>query len=103
MVRCVGPHLRVVALVALTALAAAPAATANFVAPPGSPYAAGADPYNVYAADLSRDGVPDLVTINGTTSNVSVFYQGANGVFTPFGDFGVGSGGGPNLGATGDF
>jgi hypothetical protein len=108
MVRYVAPRpRRVPALAALTALAvavAAPAAArAEFVAPPGSPYATGSDPYNVYAADLSRDGVPDLVTINGTTSNVSVLYQGGNGVFMPFGDFGVGSGGGPNLGATGDF
>jgi hypothetical protein len=97
-------HLqRLIAAAVVLAVAAAPAAHADFVKPPGSPYATGTDPYNVYAADLSRDGVPDLVTINGTTSDVSVLYQGPNGAFTPFGTYGLGGGTGPNLGATGDF
>src|SRR4051812_39064433 len=54
--------------------------------PEGSPYPVGgtnADPLNVYAGDVSGDGRPDVITMNGTASTVSVFLRQPGGGFAP--------------------
>ena len=48
----------------------------------GSPFAAGANPYGVVAADFNRDDRPDIMAINGTSSNVSVLLRQPQGIRT---------------------
>jgi hypothetical protein len=91
------------ALAAGALLVGAGTARAALVPEAGSPYAVGADPYSVYAADFNGDGRPDVATVNGTPSDVSVFLRRPAGGFAqePGSPFGVGSG--PNTAAVGDF
>ena len=84
-------------------LAAAGTAWADFVTEAGSPYRVGADPYSVYAADFNGDGRPDVVTANGTSSDVSVFLRQPGGGFAQEAGSPVPAGGGPSGAAIGDF
>lgn len=70
------------ALAAGALLVGAGSAQAAFVTEAGSPYAVGAQPYNVYASDYNGDGRPDVATVNGTSSDVSVYLRNAAGGFT---------------------
>ena len=68
------------ALAAALLLVGAASAWAAFV-PEGSPYTVGDDPLSLNAADFNGDGRPDVATINGTSSDVSVFLRQAGGGF----------------------
>ncbi len=88
---------------ALAALATAAPARASFLQEVGSPFTVGVNPYGAVAADFNRDGRPDLATINGTSSNLSVLLrQPAGGFAAEAGSpFTVASG--PNYGAVADY
>jgi hypothetical protein len=89
------------ALVAVLLLVGAASAWAAFV-PEGSPYTVGDDPYSLNAGDFNGDGRPDVATINGTSSNVSVFLRQPGGFAQEAGSpFAVGSG--PSGAAVGDY
>jgi hypothetical protein len=74
-------------LAATVLLGGAGTAYAAFTTEAGSPYpvggGAGADPLNLYAGDVSGDGRPDVITMNGTASTVSVFLRQPGGGFAP--------------------
>jgi hypothetical protein len=102
----IGPVKRGVTAAALAAgmvFAGAGTAWAGFVAEAGSPYAVGTDPYSVYAADFNGDGRPDVATINGTSSNVSVFLRQAGGGFAQELGSPLAVGSGPSSAAVGDY
>ena len=89
-------------LLAVAMLLPAGTARASFTQEPGSPYDVGNDPYGVLAGDFTGDGRPDVVSLNGSASTVSVLVRGALGGFTlPATVKNVATG--PNYGATGDF
>jgi hypothetical protein len=92
--------MTVAALAAALLLVGAASAGAAFVLE-GSPYTVGAEPYSLNVADFNRDGLPDVATINGTSSDVSVFLRQAGGGFVQESGspFSVGAGSGPS-GAT---
>ena len=71
----------------------------------GSPYTVGDDPLSLNAADFNGDGRPDVATINGTSSNVSVFLRQAAGRFAQEAGspVSVGPGSGPSGAAVGDY
>src|SRR5689334_19593333 len=96
------PRARLPLLTALAALAAAAPAQASFT-PEGSPVAVGgAQPYGVVTADFNRDGRPDVATVNGTSSTMSVFLRAAGGFAAEAGSpFAVGAG--PGYGVAADF
>jgi hypothetical protein len=50
-------------------------------------FTVGTTPRAVRTADLNADGIPDLVTVNGGTSNVSVLLGTGGGAFGPKTDF----------------
>ncbi|HWM10792.1 MAG TPA: VCBS repeat-containing protein [Solirubrobacteraceae bacterium] len=89
------------ALAAVLLLVGATSAWAAFVVE-GSPYTVGDDPLSLNAADFNGDGRPDVATINGTSSNVSVFLRQAGGGFTQEGSP-VSVGAGPSAAAVGDY
>jgi hypothetical protein len=91
------------AIAAVVLLAGAGTALAAFVTEAGSPYAVGADPLSLYSGDFNGDGRPDVATINGTSSTVSVFLRQPGGGFAqePGSPFAVGAG--PGSAAVGDF
>ena len=68
------------ALTAVLLLVGAGSARAAFVKE-GSPYTVGDDPLSLNAGDFNGDGRPDVATINGSSSNVSVFLRQAGGGF----------------------
>lgn len=82
------------------ATVAAPA-HASFLQELGSPFAVGAQPYGVVSADFNRDGRPDVLGVNGTTSSVTTILRKATGGFEIEGATNVV--GGPNYGAVADF
>jgi hypothetical protein len=92
------------ALVAVLLLVGAASAWAALV-PEGSPYTVGNDPYSLNAADFNGDGRPDVATINGTSSDVSVFLRQAGGGFAQEAGspISVGAGSGPSGAAVGDY
>ena len=97
-------RMTAVALSAVLLLVGAAAARAALVVE-GSPYTVGAEPYSLKAADFNGDGRADVVTMNGTSSDVSVFLRQAAGGFaqeagSPF-PFPANSG--PSDAAVGDF
>ena len=47
----------------------------------GSPYTVGDDPLSLNSGDFNGDGRPDVATINGSSSDVSVFLRQAGGGF----------------------
>ena len=96
--------MTVAALAAVLLLVGAASAWAAFVIE-GSPYTVGNDPYSVKAADFNGDGRPDVATINGTSSDVSVFLRQAGGGFAQEAGspVSVGTGSGPSGAAVGDY
>ena len=68
-----------------TALLLAGTAQASFTQEIGSPVGVDTAPYDVVAADLDRDGRPDLATANGTAGTISVLLRQAGGGFQPEG------------------
>ena len=90
------------ALAAVLLLVGAESAWAAFVTE-GSPYTVGNDPYSLNAADFNGDGRPDVATINGTSSDVSVFLRQAGGGFAQEVGSPIGVGSGPSGAAVGDY
>jgi FG-GAP-like repeat len=68
----------------------------------GSAYTVGDDPLSLNAGDFNGDGLPDVATINGTSSNVSVFLRQAGGGFAQEGAA-IAVGAGPSGAAVGDY
>jgi hypothetical protein len=103
----IGPvkaRMTAAALVAVMLLVGAASAWAAFVIE-GSPYTVGNDPLSLNAADFNGDGRPDVATINGTSSDVSVFLRQAGGGFAQEAGspISVGAGSGPSGAAVGDY
>jgi hypothetical protein len=69
----------------------------------GSPYAVGTDPYNLNAGDFNGDGRPDIATVNGTSSDVSVFLRQVRGGFAQEAGSPIRVGPGPSGAAVGDY
>jgi hypothetical protein len=90
------------ALAAVLLLVGAASAWAAFVTE-GSPYTVGDDPLSLNAADFNGDGRPDVATINGTSSNVSVFLREAGGGFAQEAGSPFAVGSGPSGAAVGDY
>jgi hypothetical protein len=101
----IGPvkaRMTAAALVAVLLLVGAASAWAAFVTE-GSPYTVGDDPLSLNAADFNGDGRPDVATINGTSSNVSVFLRQAGGGFAQEAGSPIAVGAGPSGAAVGDY
>jgi VCBS repeat protein/FG-GAP repeat protein len=96
--------MTVAALAAVLLLVGAASAWAAFVKE-GASYTVGDDPLSLNAGDFNADGLPDVATINGTSSNVSVFLRQAAGGFTQESGspISVGANSGPSGAAVGDF
>ena len=94
--------MTVAALAAVLLLVGAASAWAAFVTE-GSPYAVGDDPLSLNAGDFNGDGRPDVATINGTSSNVSVFLRQAGGGFAQEAGSPIAVGAGPSGAAVGDY
>lgn len=90
------------ALAAAVLLVGAASARAAFVEE-GTSYTVGDDPLSLDAADFNGDGRPDVATINGTSSDVSVFLRQAGGGFAQEAGSPIAVGSGPSGAATGDF
>jgi VCBS repeat protein len=90
------------ALAVVLLLVGAASAWAQFVTE-GSPYTVGNDPYSINAADFNSDGRPDVATINGTSSNVSVFLRQAGGGFAQEAGSPIALGSGLSEAAVGDY
>jgi hypothetical protein len=90
------------ALAAVLLLVGAATAGAAFVTE-GSPYTVGDDPLSLNAGDFNGDGRPDVATINGTSSDVSVFLRQAGGGFAQEAGSPIAVGSGPSGAAVGDF
>ena len=90
------------ALAAVLLLVGAASAWAAFVIE-GSPYTVGNDPLSLNAADFNGDGRPDVATINGSASNVSVFLRQAAGGFAQEAGSPISVGSGPSGAAVGDY
>jgi hypothetical protein len=93
--------MTVAALAAAALLVGATSAWGAF-AIEGSPYTVGDDPLSLNAGDFNGDGRPDVATINGTSSNVSVFLRGPGGFVQETGSP-VAVGSGPSGAAVGDY
>ena len=104
MMRPVKGRMTAVALSAVLLLVGAAAAGAAFVIE-GSPYTVGDDPLSLNAADFNGDGRADVATINGTSSDVSVYLRQAGGGFAQEAGspVSVGAGSGPSGATVGDF
>jgi hypothetical protein len=101
----IGPvkaRMTAAALAAVLLLVGAASAWAAFVTE-GSPYTVGDDPLSLNAADFNGDGRPDVATINGTSSNVSVFLRQAGGGFAQEAGSPIAVGAGPSGAAVGDY
>jgi hypothetical protein len=94
--------MTVAALAAVPLLVGATSASAAFVVE-GSPYTVGDDPLSLKAADFNGDGRPDVATINGTSSNVSVFLRQATGGFAQEAGSPIAVGSGPSGAAVADY
>jgi FG-GAP-like repeat len=90
------------ALAAVLLMVGAVSARAAFVTE-GSPYTVGDDPLSLNAGDFNGDGRPDVATINGTSSNVSVFLRQAGGGFAQEAGSPIAVGAGPSGAAVGDY
>jgi hypothetical protein len=71
--------------------------------PEGSAYPTGTDPLSLNVADFNGDGRPDVATINGTASNVSVFLRQPGGGFAQEAGSPISVGLGPSNAAAADF
>lgn len=101
----IGPvkaRMTAAALVAALLRVGAASAWAAFVIE-GSPYTVGDDPLSLNAGDFNGDGRPDVATINGTSSNVSVFLRQAGGGFAQEAGSPIAVGSGPSGAAVGDY
>ena len=58
-------------------------ASGGFTAAPGSPFAVGTTPSSIAVADFNGDGLPDVVTANPGSNNVSVLLGNGMGGMTP--------------------
>jgi hypothetical protein len=97
-----GPLRRLSFALAIAALLLPATAEASFTQEPGSPYDVGAEPYGVVAGDFTGDGRPDVASINGTSSNVSLLRRQPTGGFAE--DPAPRSvAGGPNFAASAEF
>src|SRR5512132_414221 len=96
------PRARWPVLMALAALIAAAPAHASFTQE-GGPIQVGTDPYGVVAADFNGDGHPDVATVNGTSSNLSVLLRQPAGGFAQEAGSPFPLGSGPDYGAAADF
>jgi hypothetical protein len=94
--------MTVAALAAALLLVGAASAWAAFVTE-GSPYTVGDDPLSLNAGDFNGDGRPDVATINGTGSNVSVFLRQAAGGFAQESGSPIPVSAGPSGAAVGDY
>ena len=52
---------------------------------------AGSDPDGVAVGDVNADGIPDIVTANASTNEISIFTGGGNGAFEPVAAVDVGA------------
>ena len=89
------------ALAAAMLLVGAATARGAFVIE-GSPYPVGNDPLSLNAGDFNGDGRPDVATINGTSSDVSVYLRQAGGGFVQEGSA-IPVAAGPSGAAVGDY
>jgi hypothetical protein len=89
-------------MVALGALGAAVPAQASFTQE-GAPITVGNAPYGVVATDFNGDGAPDVATVNGTSSNLSVLLRQAGGGFAQEAGSPFTVGSGPGYGVAADF
>jgi hypothetical protein len=101
MIRPVKGSMTAAALAAVVLLVATASAWAAFVTE-GGPYTVGDDPYSLNAGDFNGDGRPDVATINGTSSNVSVFLRQPGGFAQEAGSP-IAVGPGPSGAAVGDY
>jgi FG-GAP-like repeat len=90
------------ALAAALLLLGAGSAWAAFVTE-GSPYTVGDDPLSLNAGDFNGDGRPDVATINGSSSDVSVFLRQAGGGFAQEAGSPFAVAAGPSGAAVGDY
>jgi len=67
------------------------AASNPFTLAPGSPIATGAGASFVATGDLNGDGLPDVVIVNSTASNISVLLAKGGGSFQPAVNYAVGN------------
>ena len=75
----------------------------GFSAAPGSPFAVGSNPRWVAVGDFNGDGMLDLATANGGSSNISVLLGNGSGGFAAAPGSPLGAGGNTNTVAVGDF
>jgi hypothetical protein len=102
MIGLVRASMTAAALAAVVLLVGAASAWAAFVKE-GSSYTVGDDPLSLNAGDFNGDGRPDVATINGTSSNVSVFLRQPGGGFAQEAGSPVAVGSGPSGAVVGDF
>lgn len=86
---------------AVAVAATAAPAHASFLQELGSPFPVGTAPYGVVTADFNRDGLPDLMALNGTTSSGTTILRRPTGSFQIEGPTTVV--GGPSGGVVADF
>ncbi|MDA0168172.1 VCBS repeat-containing protein [Solirubrobacter taibaiensis] len=88
------------AAIAGLAIAATPA-DAAFLQELGSPFVVGTTPYGLVSADFNRDGLPDLVSVNGGSDNATLLVRQAGGGFAAEAPTPAAEGG--NFGSVADF
>ncbi|MDA0180221.1 VCBS repeat-containing protein [Solirubrobacter phytolaccae] len=86
-------------VVAIAATAAP--ANASFLQELGSPFPVGSQPYGVVTADFNRDGLPDVMALNGSTNFGTTILRRPAGGFQIEGTTTVAAG--PAYGVVGDF
>ncbi|MGA7397296.1 MAG: VCBS repeat-containing protein, partial [Solirubrobacterales bacterium] len=67
------------------------AASAQLAFAPASDFDAGNGAYSVTSADFNNDGIRDLATANGNSSNLSVLLGTGTGSFDPASNFAAGN------------
>ena len=75
----------------------------GFVAGPGSPFAAGANPLFLTAGDFNGDGYPDLAVPNYYTNNVTMLLGNGTGGFVAAGGSPIAVGTNPRVALAADF
>ena len=77
-------YLDVLLMIGLGVASVAPAQAQTFVAAPGSPFAVlGTNPRAIAVGDFNEDGLPDVVTANVNSSNVSLMLGNSAGTLAP--------------------